>query len=270
MVVIANDHIGKSIIKNGIYAKHEVNYLTELLGHLRPTNILDIGANIGNHALPFSLHAKNVWCFEPNPQVFEILSKNIELNGSTNIKAIPAGLSDRNATTTLHVDLSGNIGASTLVDKNQFHGVKYEDKLVEVIVGDEWVTENIATKIDFIKIDVEGHEYNVLKGLKSTLAEHRPIIAMEWSKKSTDREEILGSGFFEKELQGYHIFSTYINTQKSIWTHKWLGNLRRIIYKLTHEKKFLLKPFSKNDPISVHTNLIILVPNEKKALIQGA
>lgn len=267
MVVVKEDHIGKAIIKNGIYAKQELAYLTALLDRLSPENVLEIGANIGNHALPFSLYAKHVWCFEPNPEVFEILSRNIEINNIGNITAIPAGVSDQDRKTILHVDLSGNLGASTLAAENKFDGVQYKDVSVEIVAGDKWVRNNVPSKIDFVKIDVEGHELNVLRGLKSTLVSQRPIISMEWSQKSTDRGKILESDFLTNELKNYLIFSGYINTKKSLWKHKFLGNIRRIIYKLGHKKSLLLAPFAKDDPVSINAELLIMIPKEKEHLI---
>lgn len=72
--------------------------------------ILDVGANVGNHSLPFSLYAENVWSFKPSPKNFERLHRNISLNRASNIKAINLGISDRDRKAVFYYNTSKNSG----------------------------------------------------------------------------------------------------------------------------------------------------------------
>ncbi|PIQ73287.1 hypothetical protein CO026_02735 [Candidatus Kaiserbacteria bacterium CG_4_9_14_0_2_um_filter_41_32] len=129
---------------------------------------LDIGANIGFYSI---LALKKYgysesYAFEPNPDTFERLSKNVTLNELMDkVHLIPAGLSDKNSTAKLGTK-DVHTGASSFV----LDGFKHIDHTIDVptrtlmsVVGEYNID---AEQISFIKIDVEGYEYPVLLGMK--------------------------------------------------------------------------------------------------------
>src|SRR5690554_953635 len=111
--VFENDYIGRKIASNGLYEKENLELLNRILHRMSHAVVLDVGANIGNHALSFSTQARQVYAFEPLPEVFEVLERNIEQNGITNIQTFNFALSDENGRSTLYRDRKGNIGASS-------------------------------------------------------------------------------------------------------------------------------------------------------------
>jgi FkbM family methyltransferase len=131
-----------------------------------------VGANVGNHAIFFAreMEARCVVCFEPNSIALELLRINVALNCVTTIDLNLAGyaLGDHKARGAIETPHENNLGIGVLKETS--------DGSVVVATGDELLT---GAGFDFIKIDVEGHEIAVLKGLQSTIARDRPIILIE-------------------------------------------------------------------------------------------
>jgi FkbM family methyltransferase len=133
-----------------------------------PKNALDIGAHIGNHALFFSQYFNKVYAFEPDPMTFALLKIN---STGHNICPYPYGLSDYDGESGFVINQNSR-GESYLNKKSDF---KVEVKTLDTI-------QNQLGEIALIKIDAEGHEYEVLKGGKSLIINNLPIILFEWNK----------------------------------------------------------------------------------------
>ena len=133
--------------------------------------ILDVGANIGNHSVYWGIerNAKKIYAFEPLKGTYEILLKNIELNELQDI-VIPynIGLSDEEIQASVQTFMPTNIGG-TAFKKNPKGNFKFRplDAL------------DIPEKIDLIKIDVEGHEIEMLMGGVKTLNKNKPVVVIE-------------------------------------------------------------------------------------------
>jgi FkbM family methyltransferase len=139
-----------------------------LLSFYSPKNALDIGAHIGNHALYFSQYFNEVHAFEPDPVTFALLKINAQ---DHNIQPYPFGLSDRDGYRGFVVNQDSR-GKSYLNEKSDF---KVEVKALDQI-------QNQLGEIALIKIDAEGHEYEILQGGKLLITDNRPIILFEWNK----------------------------------------------------------------------------------------
>ena len=168
MAVFANDLIGNSINVFGAYEREEIATLFDYLAPLAPSfaqgTALDIGANIGNHALIFSRFFKSVHAFEPNPQSFRLL----EINAANrpNIVTHRFGLGD--VVGRFHLlETPENVGQSVVVETGEF---EIELKRLDDLAIDD---------VRFIKIDVEGYEARVIAGGAQFLRRHQPIIAFE-------------------------------------------------------------------------------------------
>lgn len=120
--------------------------------------IIDAGANIGYFTLFFSKlvgEEGKVIAFEPDPTNFDILKKNIKLNGITNVELVKKGISNRNESMKLYKsDVSG--GHSLI--KNEWGK---EFTTIQTVTLDDYFNDQ---KIDLIKIDVEGFELEVIEG----------------------------------------------------------------------------------------------------------
>jgi FkbM family methyltransferase len=139
---------------------------------------VDIGANIGNHSL-FALKmlgVKQVIAFEPNPVAIAVLTSNLGLNGELHrcdLSHLGLGLSDK--------PQDGLAMAVDKPNKNLGGGRLVEGGDLRVITGDEALAQE---RVDFIKIDVEGMEVQVLGGLTETIARCRPVMFIEVDERN--------------------------------------------------------------------------------------
>lgn len=155
--------------------------------------ILDIGANIGTHSVACSL-ISSVWAFEPQKKTFDILINNAKQNQKHEIKCFNIGLSDKTGIGKLQQSPLFNNGA-TKIGKGDGESISL-DKLDNI-----WMNEGMPF-ISFIKIDIEGHEINALKGAIHTLSDKPPIIFechtgnnVNYLKKYYDNVKRLKSGY---------------------------------------------------------------------------
>lgn len=172
----------------GRYYELEVQQLlSEILSN--DDRFIDIGANIGMISLcAAGLVGKNgeVECFEPNPDCVAVIQENINLNGLTNITIHPVGLSDQRGELNLNL-ANTHTGTATFADI----GNPEKSYKVEVLIGDDVLLTN-KKKIKLIKIDVEGFELHVLKGLKRTLDIFHPFLITEFVESHFQRANTTG------------------------------------------------------------------------------
>ena len=153
---------------------YEIEELAIIARHFRPGSImLDVGANIGNHTIYAAkfLGARRIICIEPNPEAIMILRINVDLNQlheQVDMRYLGLGLSDSPGAAVIARTIAMNLGGVELA--SQAGGS------IRLFAGDELLQ---GQPIDFIKIDVEGMELAVLKGLERTIAECCPGIFVE-------------------------------------------------------------------------------------------
>jgi FkbM family methyltransferase len=166
------DGVSTHIILDGLYEKYELEVLeTEIFKHVDPSSTcLDIGANIGNHSNAFSKYFARVIAFEPNPMVHAVLLANTI---GSNIIAVPKGVSDAHGDLCFEQDFA-NLGASRIVKSDGSTMTK-----IKVVPLDDLIEEYALSDVTFIKIDVENHELEALRGATRFVSKYRPIIAME-------------------------------------------------------------------------------------------
>lgn len=158
--------------------------ITERLATFVKPNMvfLDIGSNIGYYSLFVSSLLKNtgeVYAFEPITSLFNQINESIKLNGFTNIKALQTALGNEKAEKEIYLR-DENMGGSSLIDYKDLNIVRVSS--IEKIMVDKLdsvLPKN--TKVDLIKIDVEGYELEALQGAKKILEAQHPVIFMEFS-----------------------------------------------------------------------------------------
>lgn len=136
--------------------------------------IADIGANVGNHSLAFARHFDRVIAFEPNPQIWAAIERNIAINPWANIELRKIGLGD--VAKDLPIFVNDNHGLSTFLQGELNNALPVS---AHISVGDD---ELSGIPIDALKIDVQGFEPNVLRGLYKTIISNRPLIWVEISE----------------------------------------------------------------------------------------
>lgn len=160
---------------------------SDTLSSLDPC-VLDIGANCGIHTVLLSKlvgDAGAVLAFEPVGYNQRKLHANLALNGCRNVTVFPIALGEAPGQATLREvrEDAGLTGNTSLVDNEKISTVlrdKIETKTVEVDTIDN-VVERHGIHVAFIKMDVEGYEYNVLLGARNTIAKQCPILILEYN-----------------------------------------------------------------------------------------
>lgn len=140
---------------------------------------MDVGANVGTLSLIAAKIAKEVIAFEPVPKTLERLRSNVELNNLKNIVVIPKIISDDSGKAIIHALVGANKTASVNEVSEPFESFE-----CEAVTLDEYLS---GKKVDFIKIDTDGHDRNVLVGARSTIEKHRPVIVYEEVAESVSK-----------------------------------------------------------------------------------
>ncbi|NTE04812.1 FkbM family methyltransferase [Agrobacterium tumefaciens] len=166
MYLDPNNYIDSFILKNGSYEQEVSEELASDVD--ADTVIWDIGANIGFHSLTFKKkYPQNiVFSFEPDYRNFMSLKRNQKLN-NLDINLMNFALSDKFSCQHLF-SMDGNHGMSTITPWHEFNWNKYPHYIL-CTSGDFLINNNIAKSPTILKIDVEGHELMVLKGLENTI-----------------------------------------------------------------------------------------------------
>ena len=141
---------------------------------------LDVGAHIGLVSIPIAMEGYDVIAIEP---ITDLLCGNICLNIIEDfIKVVPCAAYDIEKSTTIYAPVNDDC-TSLSSDLAQSGGPIRLVQTKTVVLDKLLAKENVQDRVRFIKIDVQGFEYNVLKGLKETLAlPHERHVLIEWDE----------------------------------------------------------------------------------------
>ncbi len=159
------DKIGRHLRRKGTF--WDIQNLETSLQYLpKHAVVVDCGSNIGNHVVFWCLHGHRVIAIEPHPVNFGLLKKNIKLNNS-DAQAHKVLLSDcerqYNCVEAKHNLMKVNFKLSA---SGKFRSATLD--------------ETVQGHVDFIKIDVEGSELEVLKGADKILSQYHPLLFIEY------------------------------------------------------------------------------------------
>jgi FkbM family methyltransferase len=169
MILSMRDHQHRAIYFHG---EHEPDITALFRRLVKPGwTVFDVGANAGYFSILAAELGAEVHAFEPNPSVRELLTRSVRL-GSSEIEVVPAACSDHEARLPLFLSDPGNTGMSSL-------GVPTERHVEVDVITLEAYSRGSRARPDLLKIDVEGHEREVLAGASSLLASARPIVIAE-------------------------------------------------------------------------------------------
>lgn len=171
--------IGRRLYRGELFEKDEINIASKYIKN--DSIVLDIGANIGLHALSFSAMAKDglVIAYEPQPKTFRTLVKNIFQNNIKNI--IPLNLALARSAEVAEFYVMSDDAYSSLIDtgrKELTEKVKVLCTTVDGLLSD--------IRVGFVKIDVEGLELNVLQSMSGLIQICHPVIFCEIYKGKID------------------------------------------------------------------------------------
>jgi len=196
------DLIGKQIRETGSFAAKEALLAYEYASKKNDSIVLDVGANLGSFTIPLAKSLldsrKRILCFEPQRIVFQQLCANLFLNRLDNVEAFHMALGESSATINipcLDFSQSTNPGGFSIDSDTRSKLIKSsslgqtapnvflkQEEKVNVYALDDLA---IDREISIIKLDVEGHELEFLKGAVNTLKRSNwpPIIYEDWGDK---------------------------------------------------------------------------------------
>jgi len=176
MLLNPAEHIQQQLFWYGYYEKELGDLIKKVL---RPGDVfLDIGANIGYFSLLVSNNVPNarVISFEPVQYLFQKLEENISVNNIKNIMAIKAAAGEIDEEKEIFISGSDNLGMSSFQQPENYSGKKEKVKVVRI---DDWFHTSHLSKVDVIKLDVEGSELAALKGMNDILTQFKPLLIIE-------------------------------------------------------------------------------------------
>ena len=137
---------------------------------------IDIGANVGVWSYWLSKYSKQVESFEPNPKIFNVL-KNIKIS---NVNTYNVALSNKSGSVNLLIPRGSkgysNQGAS-------LSSIKVQGEHKSLSIQARCLDEYNFSDVNFIKIDVEGHEHEVIEGAQETIKKFKPTMVIEMEEK---------------------------------------------------------------------------------------
>lgn len=196
--------IGASIAQHKSYEPHVSRVMGKLLASGK--TFVDVGANIGYFSLLAAARvgpAGRVIAFEPNPANVELLRQSTAANGFERIIDVRAAAVAEEAGTLLFstsgVDSNGQIvspaRSAAGSDLPSVEAVTLDDALAD------------CGRVDVIKIDVEGAEGRVWRGMQSIVHRHRPVLLFEFSPDLLRQtSEVEPEAFLEAVQSAYHLF----------------------------------------------------------------
>ncbi len=212
--IIINIHdtiIGRSLIRQGSWAKGEIRLLIEILNHRLKTQqsliVYDVGANIGTHSLALAKFFGPkimIRAFEAQRQITNMLCGTLALNNLTNVHVHHGAVSNK-AGDMIEITLpdyqhANNFGGLELItpklsdNDHMKHEAKDSVKTIRL--------DDFSEAVDLLKMDIEGMEDRALRGAVTLIEKYRPIVLVEIIK--TDRDFVT-SYFMERSYRGYQL-----------------------------------------------------------------
>lgn len=145
--------------------------------------ILDIGANVGDWTMPFALKVGStgrVLSFEPVPYLAETIAKTARVNRQDWVEVFELALSAEDGQAEFSVEKENSGGSRLGQAEGDFSVIPVQTKRLDSLLEERPDID----RIDLVKIDVEGHELEVLTGGQRTLARFRPPLVLESGSES--------------------------------------------------------------------------------------
>ena len=223
IAVFGNDWIGINIALKGLFEEEHLKDLNHLLINLdfdvSNSTAIDIGSNIGNHAIEFAKYFQKVICYEPNQRAYDLLATNTK--HLKNVEVFNLGIGSKEEFLQLQENIN-NIGGSS---------AKYQIDAKNIVNIEIKPLDNFLDsfkKVMLLKIDVEGMEIDVLRGAEKIITKFYPLVCFE------QHETDFLNCFNETEVidwlrkKDYKIYAIYKPIRKNIIVRR-LKNIMQMI-----------------------------------------
>ena len=192
-----NDLIQKSLINNIQWNNNILFIIGQLIKKFNLKHFLNIGCHIGTVALPISKYIEKVTAIEAYPLTFKHLEEHIKINSIKNIQVFNFAIGDENKKIYFlddeNIRIKNNTGGMHVITEedisnkrlsSNIHSKKYSNEMKKL---DDLNISNF----DILLADVEGKEYELLKGGKNKIIKYKPIIIVEiWNNNKRNLERM--------------------------------------------------------------------------------
>ncbi|MES2376043.1 MAG: FkbM family methyltransferase [Bacteroidota bacterium] len=165
--------VGGELRSNGCYGQSEIKLIKRLIN--KKSNVLIVGAHVGTIAIPLSQYSNYVAAVEANPNTFELLKINIELNKTNNCEAFNIAASEKfeEISFLLNTANSGGSKRKPLIDH---YAYRYDCPKEVVILAAPLDKYLNRTDFNVVVMDIEGSEYFALKGMGEILSNAKALV----------------------------------------------------------------------------------------------
>ena len=206
-----DEYIGLSLREYGEFSEIELSLMSKFI--MKDDVVFDIGSNIGAFTVPFAKKVGElgqVYAFEPQKVIYDLLQDNVNKNKLKNVKVFNVGMGKKKEELELNeIDYSkvGNFGGvSFKYDSSSFtKNIKNKKYKVKIINLNEFME---IEKCNFMKIDVELMELDILTGGKNFLKKFRPIL---WIENHQFYPNEINKFLLENDYNAYWAYSNMFN-----------------------------------------------------------
>lgn len=192
--------IGASLYWTGFHEFHELIFLNRFLK--KDMVFVDVGANQGEYTLFAAKRAARVLSFEPLTSMRNVLNENVALNGFRNVDVFESGLSDRAGSLEIHEVENMDEGLGTLYLGNRKSKRSFTIPLQSL---DDVAQERSLSRVDFIKMDIEGSELKALQGSERVIQKFKPVVMIE-----INEETYQAAGYSTNDIDAFFKKLNYI------------------------------------------------------------
>jgi FkbM family methyltransferase len=160
------------IVKSNWVTRH---YIRDFIPIKKDSIVVDVGAHIGSFTIIAATLASRVIVYEPVASNYEMLTKNVKLNGLQNVSIFEMAVSEVSGFSDIYIYDDASTGTHTLYKTSNTSLTKR----IQTISLDEIITKESLPTIDFLKLDCEGAEHEILKNISQETAIKIRSIVME-------------------------------------------------------------------------------------------
>ena len=191
--------VGSFLLDHGNNNTVEADIAFRALSDVHSPVVLDVGANIGTFATWVARYIANkngkLYCFEPQREVFQMLCGNMAINNIFNVYAYEMALG--NTDKFIEIDevdyeTQGSFAAFSVADidlSDTYKSFATKKQRIKMTTIDKFVMDYQLEKVDYIKVDAEGLDIEVLNGAKQTIETYSPDLYVEYLNLGSSKKE---------------------------------------------------------------------------------
>ena len=230
-IFISDSFLLKKRLKRAIKKSYEKELSITGMFADQNKDAVDVGVYRGVYSYKLSKEFKNIYSFEPNPLIFPFLKKNLP-KIINNIKLYNCALSDKEGFAELKIPLRSKsffkqnyenlyqLGAASIHKEKsfeKFHTVKVQKHKLDDLL--------LNKNIGFIKIDVEGHEKEVIDGSRNIITKNRPTLLVEIEERHSKKRVVDTINYINKlGYKSYFLLGNELIETQKLTTFKSVNN----------------------------------------------